>query len=47
MQAETFRSRYTFPATMSLGLMGSADAVVPLGDRKTNPNVRIQGGDGT
>jgi putative ABC transport system permease protein len=30
---------------MSLGLMGATDAVVSLGDRKTNPNVRMQGGD--
>src|SRR5580658_1713184 len=45
LQAETFHSRYTFPATMSLGLMGVGDAVVSVGDRKTNPNVRVQGGD--
>jgi putative ABC transport system permease protein len=45
LQAETFRSRYAFPATMSLGLMGATDAVVSSGDRKTNPNVRMQGGD--
>jgi putative ABC transport system permease protein len=30
---------------MSLGLSGVGDAVVSLGDRKTNPNVRVQGGD--
>jgi len=45
LQAETFHSRYNFPATMSLGLGGVGDAVVSLGDRKTNPNIRIQGGD--
>ncbi len=45
LQAETFRSRYNFPATMALGFGGVADAVVSLGDRKTNPNVRVQGGD--
>ncbi|HET6253179.1 MAG TPA: ABC transporter permease [Puia sp.] len=45
LQAETFHSRYTFPARMSLGLMGVTDAVVSSGDRKTNPNVRVQGGD--
>jgi putative ABC transport system permease protein len=28
-----------------MGLMGSTDAVVSSGDRKTNPNVRVQGGD--
>jgi putative ABC transport system permease protein len=45
LEAETFKSRYAFPATMSLGLGGVSDAVVSLGDRKTNPNVRVQGGD--
>jgi putative ABC transport system permease protein len=45
LQAETFHGRYNFPATMSLGLGGVGDAVVSSGDRKTNPNVRVQGGD--
>jgi putative ABC transport system permease protein len=45
LEAETFRERYAFPATMSLGLGGVGDAVVSLGDKKTNPNVRVQGGD--
>src|SRR5215475_13215648 len=45
LQAETFKGRYNYPATMGLGLMGVGDAVVSLGDRKTNPNVRVQGGD--
>jgi putative ABC transport system permease protein len=45
LEAETFQSRYLYPATMSLGLSGVGDAVVSLGDRKTNPNVRVQGGD--
>ena len=45
LQAETFRSRYNFPATMGLSLSGVGDAVVSLGDRKTNPNVRVQGAD--
>jgi putative ABC transport system permease protein len=45
LQAETFRARYTFPAIMALGLTGVTDAVVSSGDRKTNPNVRVQGGD--
>jgi putative ABC transport system permease protein len=45
LQAETFHSRYNFPATMSMGLSGVSDAVVSLGDRKSNPNVRVQGGD--
>jgi putative ABC transport system permease protein len=45
LQAETFRDRYTYPATISLGISGVQDAVVSLGDRKTNPNVRMSGGD--
>ena len=45
LQAETFRDRYGYPATVSLGISGVGDAVVSLGDRKTNPNVRVSGGD--
>jgi putative ABC transport system permease protein len=45
LQAETFKSRYNFPAKMALGFGGVGDAVVSVGDRKTNPNVRVQGGD--
>jgi len=45
LQAETFRDRYSYPATISLGISGVQDAVVSLGDQKTNPNVRVSGGD--
>jgi putative ABC transport system permease protein len=45
LQAETFKSRYTYPARMALGIGGVGDAVVSVGDRKTNPNIRVQGGD--
>lgn len=45
LQAETFRERYTYPAVVGLELNGSMDAVVSLGDRKTNPNIRVLGGD--
>jgi len=45
MQAETFRTRFTFPATVSLNMNGVGDAVVSLGDKKTNPTVRVVGGD--
>lgn len=45
LQAETFLSRYNYPATVSLGLSGVGDAVVSVGDQKTNPNIRVQGGD--
>src|SRR5579872_2679169 len=45
LQAETFLARYNYPATVSLGISGVGDAVVSVGDQKTNPNIRVQGGD--
>ncbi len=45
LQAETFRDRYNYPATISLNFFGVNDAVVSVGDKKTNPTVRVQGGD--
>lgn len=43
-QAETFLARFQYPATVGLSFFGVQDAVVSLADRKTNPNVRILGG---
>ena len=45
LQAETFRDRFSYPATISINLPGVNDVVVSMGDRKTNPNVRVSGGD--
>ena len=45
LQAETFLARYQFPAKVGLTFSGVGDAVISLGDKKTNPNVRIVGGD--
>ena len=45
LQAETFRDRYTFPAIISLYIGGVNDAVVSVGNKKTNPTVRVYGGD--
>jgi putative ABC transport system permease protein len=45
LQAETFLSRFSFPAIVSVNISGVSDAVVSLGNRKTNPNVRVVGGD--
>jgi putative ABC transport system permease protein len=45
LQAETFRERFTYPAIVCLNISGVQDAIVSLGDRKTNPNVRILGSD--
>ena len=44
-QAELFKERYTFPAKVGLQMPGVSDAVVSLGDKKTNPTVRVFGGD--
>ncbi len=45
LEAETFRDRYTFPAIVALNIPGMQDAVISVGDKKTNPNVRVYGGD--
>jgi len=45
VQAETFQERFNFPSKVSLTLGGVGDAVVSLGDKKTNPNIRVVGGD--
>ena len=45
LQAETFRERFQYPAMVSLSMSGVQDAVVSLGNQKTNPNVRVIGGD--
>ena len=45
LQAETFRDRFSYPATISINLPGVNDVGVSMGDRKTNPNVRVSGGD--
>jgi putative ABC transport system permease protein len=45
IEAEEFKNRFDFPAKISLNFDGSRDAVVSLGNKKTNPNVRVSGGD--
>ena len=45
MQAETFKERFQYPAKIGLTFFGSSDAVISLGDKKTNPTVRVYGGD--
>ena len=44
-QAETFQERFQYPARMRLTMFGSSDAVVSVSDKKTNPTVRVYGGD--
>ena len=43
-QAETFLERFSYPSTVGLSFGGVNDAVVSLGSVKTNPNVRVTGG---
>ena len=45
IQAETFKQRYDYPAAVSISLMGDRSAVVSYDNLKTNPNVRVLGGD--
>ena len=44
-QAENFKTGYNFPAKVCLYLFGLRDAVVSLENKKSNPTVRIFGGD--
>jgi putative ABC transport system permease protein len=44
-QAEEFKSMFDFPGKISLNMQGVRDAIVSLGDKKTNPTVRVSGGD--
>ncbi|HKH62135.1 MAG TPA: ABC transporter permease, partial [Flavitalea sp.] len=45
LQAETFKLNFVFPARVSLNLLGTRDAVVSLENKKSNPTVRVYGGD--
>ena len=44
-QARAFKARYRYPAKVSIGLGGVGSQVVFFEDKKTNPNVRVSGGD--
>ncbi len=44
-QAEAFKQNYHFPATVSIALNGRWSYEIHYGNKKTNPNVRINGGD--
>lgn len=44
-QAEQFKQFYHFPALVSINLMGDRNAIVAFGNKKTNPNVWLVGGD--
>src|SRR5882724_11854857 len=45
IQAETFVKRFQYPAKVGLSYPGGGNAVVSIGDKKTNPNVQVSGGD--
>ncbi len=44
-EAEEFKRGYDFPAIVSIALNGRWSYEVHYGDKKTNPNVRVNGGD--
>lgn len=44
-EAEEFKQRYRFPSNIGLSMFGGNDATVNYENKKTNPTVRIFGGD--
>ncbi|MCM5527378.1 ABC transporter permease [Parasegetibacter sp. NRK P23] len=44
-QAVEFKKRYKFPATVGISISGGNDAIVSANGKKTNPTVRLYGGD--
>ena len=44
-QARLFKERFTFPASVSISKFASGNGTVFFDKQKTNPNVRIMGGD--
>lgn len=44
-EASAFKERFVFPATVSLSVNASGAATVYYGDKKTNPNIQVLGGD--
>jgi putative ABC transport system permease protein len=44
-QAEAFKQSYQFPSLVSINLQGVNNAIVAYENKKTNPNVRVVGGD--
>ncbi len=45
LQAETFKQNYEFPAQVCLFMFGKRDAIVSRESKKSNPTVRVYGGD--
>ncbi|HRP32931.1 MAG TPA: ABC transporter permease [Agriterribacter sp.] len=44
-QAKAFKQRYSYPAKVSIGMGGVGSQTVFYDDKKTNPDVRVSGGD--
>ncbi len=44
-EANNFKKQYRYPASVSISKFASANATVFFNDKKTNPNVRMIGGD--
>jgi putative ABC transport system permease protein len=45
LQAETFKENYAFPAQVCLFMFGKNDAIISSDNKKSNPTVRVYGGD--
>ena len=45
LQAEMFKENYDYPAEVAISLWGVRDAIVSYRSKKTNPTVRVLGGD--
>lgn len=44
LEAETFLERFQYPAKVALNLNGTYNAIVSAGNKKSNPNVQVAGG---
>ena len=44
-EAESFKQKYTYPALVSISLTGFGNYEIHYKEKKTNPNVRMNGGD--
>jgi len=42
-QAQEFKDQYSFPATISVSFNGNGVVTVSRGDKKTNPNIQVEG----
>ena len=45
LQAENFKQAFKFPSQVALSMFGTGNAIVNFENKKTNPTVRVSGGD--